>query len=75
MSIIDPATNSPGFWPWPTRDWLFNKPALDAINIVSFMQRLLKKSGELWTDNDNEFYRAIHTKPEVVQYERDNVTL
>ena len=75
LHIIDPATKQPAFWPWPQKNWLFNKPALDAINIVFFMQGLLKKSDELWTDSDNKFYRAIHMKPEVIQNERDNITL
>lgn len=66
LHILNPVTKSPRFWPWPQKDWLFNKKALDAVNIVTFMQDLLNKSGELWTDSDNEFYQAIHKEPEVI---------
>ena len=64
LQILDPYTNMPKFWPWPNRDWLFNKPALDAVAIVHHMNRLMQKSGELWTDDDNKFYKEIHKKPE-----------
>ena len=56
LHILDPMTKAPKFWPWPQKDWLFNKPALDAVTIVVFMQSLMKKSGEVWTDEDNKFY-------------------
>ena len=75
LHILNPATKTPRFWPWPNKDWTFNKKALDAISIVNYMQSLLEKPGELWTDGDNEFYQAIHAEPEVKPNERDNITL
>ena len=68
LHILNPVTKTPEFWPWPQKDWLFNKPALDAVSIVTYMQSLLEKSDELWTDNDNEFYQAIHKKPEEAEW-------
>ena len=78
LHILDPMTKTPNFWPWPNKNWLFNKPALDAIGIVVFMQGLMKKSGELWTEYDNEFYRTIHAEPEkpkVISHGRNNIAL
>lgn len=75
LYINDPRTNLPRFWPWPNKDWLFNKHALDAVSTVVYMERLLKKSGEMWTESDNAFYKAIYAEPEVEEDGRNNIAL
>jgi hypothetical protein len=74
LHILDFQTNTPKFWPWPKKDWLYNRPALDAVSMVFYMKSLMKKSDELWTKEDNKFYTSLHAKPEV-NNGRSNITL
>jgi len=46
-------------WPWPQRDWRYNKSAIDAINSCQHMKKLMEKQPELWTTEEDDFFLEV----------------
>ena len=74
--IIDPLTFRPHFWPWPNENWSFNKFALDAMQIVYSMKNLMEKQPEMWTPQDDNFYKAVVEEAEdYISYVSNSISL
>lgn len=43
-------------WPYPSRDWRFNKPLITAIRYVARAIQFCEIKPEKWTENDVSFF-------------------
>ena len=48
------------FLPWPTKGWQYNSNVMDCIQIVYYMKLLLEKDPDLWTPEQDRFYKNMH---------------
>lgn len=55
-------------WPYPDRDWQFNRPYLDAMHITQKALTIFQVPESMWQAEHNEFFQWMwnETRPQQV---------